>query len=286
MRIATLILFLVLVVNIAFASDKPAYKIFNKSGDEVSYEDMIDRLREANIVMFGEQHNNPICHWLQYEVTKDLFETKKSSLILGAEMFEADDQIIVNEYLKGQITDKSFEQEAKLWSNYKTDYKPLLDFAKTNNLEFIATNIPRRYASLVYSKGFEGLDSLSQDAYLLIAPLPITVDLELKCYKDILEKAEGHGGENLPYAQAIKDATMAYFILNNYKSGDLFLHFEGAYHSDNFEGIVWYLKKDKPKLDIVTISSVEQNKLDELNKDSYGLADCIICINENMTKTH
>ncbi|MFC2093308.1 ChaN family lipoprotein [Bacteroidota bacterium] len=286
MRITTLILFFVLVVNIAFASDKPAYKIFDKSGDEVLYEDMFDRLQESNIVMFGELHNNPICHWLQYEVTKDLFEIKKVSLILGAEMFEADNQIIVNEYLKGQLTDKSFEKEAKLWGNYKTDYKPLLEFAKTNNLNFIATNIPRRYASLVYSKGLEALDSLAKDAYQWITPLPIAVDLELKCYKDILEKAEGHGGENLPYAQAIKDATMAYFILNNYKRGDLFLHFDGAYHSDNFEGIVWYLKKDKPNLDVVTISSVEQNDLGELNKDFYGLADFIICINENMTKTH
>ena len=286
MRFITLILFLTLTVNIAIASDKPAYKIFDKSGDEVSYEDMLDRLRETNIVMFGELHNNPICHWLQYEVTKDLFETKKSSLILGAEMFEADNQLIVDEYLNGQISDKSFEQEAKLWPNYKTDYKPLIEFAKTNNLNFIATNIPRRYASLVYSKGFGFLDSLAKDAYRWIAPLPITVDLELKCYKDILEKAEGHGGENLPYAQAIKDATMAYFILNNYKRGDLFLHFDGAYHSDNFEGIVWYLKKDKPNLDVVTISSVEQNDLGELNKDYYGLADFIICINENMTKTH
>ena len=286
MRFIILILFLALTANITFASDKPAYKIFDKSGDEVSYEDMLDRFREANVVMFGELHNNPICHWLQYEVTKDLFKIKKGSLILGAEMFEADDQIIVDEYLKGLLTDKNFKQEAKLWGNYKTDYKPLLEFAKTNNLDFIATNIPRRYASLVYSKGLKSLDSLTKDAYRWIAPLPITVDLELKCYKDILEKAEGHGGKNLPYAQAIKDATMAYFILKNYKSGDLFLHFDGAYHSDNFEGIVWYLKKDKPKLDIVTISSVEQNNLDELNNDFFGLADFIICINENMTKTH
>jgi len=286
MKFITLILFLVLIANIAFTSDKPAYKIFDKSGDEVSYEDMLDRLGEANIVMFGEQHNNPVCHWLQYEVTKDLFETNKGSLLLGAEMFEADDQLIVDEYLNGKLTDKNFEQEAKLWGNFKTDYKPLLEFAKTNNLDFIATNIPRRYASLVYSRGLDALDSLAKDAYSWIAPLPINVDLELKCYKDILEKAEGHGGDNLPYAQAIKDATMAYFILKNYKSGDLFLHFDGAYHSDNFEGIVWYLKKDKPKLDVVTISSVEQNDLDELKEDFYGLADFIICIDENMTKTH
>ena len=72
MRFIILILFLALTANITFASDKPAYKIFDKSGDEVSYEDMLDRFREANVVMFGELHNNPICYWLQYEVTKDL----------------------------------------------------------------------------------------------------------------------------------------------------------------------------------------------------------------------
>jgi uncharacterized iron-regulated protein len=29
----------------------------------------------------------------------------------------------------------------QLWSNYQTDYRPLVDFAKENNLRFIATNI-------------------------------------------------------------------------------------------------------------------------------------------------
>ena len=57
-----------------------------------------------------------------------------------------------------------------------------------------------------------------------------------------------HGNQNLPKAQAIKDATMAHFILENWEKGKTFIHYNGSYHSDNFEGIVWYLKQENPNL--------------------------------------
>jgi uncharacterized iron-regulated protein len=44
----------------------------------------------------------------------------------------------------------------QLWSNYQTDYRPLVDFAK-ENLRFIATNIPRRYASMINKMGIKAL---------------------------------------------------------------------------------------------------------------------------------
>ena len=94
-------------------------------------------------------------------------------ITLGAEMFEADNQLILNEYLSGHISEKSFKKEARLWPNYSTDYAPLVDFAKDSNLIFVATNIPRRYASVVYKRGFQGLDELDAQAKLYIAPLPV-----------------------------------------------------------------------------------------------------------------
>ncbi len=229
---------------------------------------MVEDALKADIVFFGEQHNNPISHWLELELTKDLYAEKNGNLILGAEMFETDNQLILDEYLSGQIAQKNFEKEAKLWDNYQTDYKPLVEFAKTNKLSFVATNIPRRYASLVNKKGFEGLDSLTSDAKKYIAPLPVKYDPELKGYKSMLEMMEGQEGgagghvtENLPKAQAIKDATMANSILKYLKPGTTFLHYNGAYHSDNYEGIIWYLKQEKPELKVLTISTVEQDTI-------------------------
>ncbi|TAF00991.1 MAG: hypothetical protein EAZ80_03290, partial [Runella slithyformis] len=66
----------------------------------------------------GEYHNNPICHWLQLKLTKDLFKQKGENLVLAAEMFETDNQLVLNEYLSGFIKETNFEKEAKLWSNF------------------------------------------------------------------------------------------------------------------------------------------------------------------------
>jgi hypothetical protein len=185
----TLTLSLVLV---AFKSDKDAYRIFDTKGKPTQYAKMLEAASAADVVLFGEQHDNPINHWLQQELTKDLF----------------DDQIVVNEYLSGAITEKTFKDECKLWTNFGSDYKPLLDFAKKNKVKFIATNVPRRYANMVYSRGLEKLDSIEPEARRWMAPLPIPYDKTLKCYQDIFTAAKGHGGENLPKSQAIKDATM------------------------------------------------------------------------------
>jgi uncharacterized iron-regulated protein len=244
-------------------------------------------------VLFGELHNNPICHWLQLELANDIVETKKTNLVLGAEMFEADNQLVVNEYLSKIITEKQLKDEAKMWNNFSTDYKPLIDLARQKGLQMIATNIPRRYASIVSKQGLESIEKLSPEASKYIAPLPIKVDLEMPAYKEMIKGMEssGHGSGSgkavyFAQAQAIKDATMAHFILKNWATDKLFLHFNGAYHSDNFESIVWYLRQAKPQIKIMTISSVEQDKIQTLDKAHFDKANFIIAIPEKMTKTY
>jgi len=276
----------VTLVLFAFKSDKNAYMIFDAKGRECHYSKMVEQAKEADVVLFGEQHDNPINHWLEQELTKELYDAKKEHLVLGAEMFEADDQVVVNEYLNGSLSEKTFKDECKLWTNFPSDYKPLLDFAKKNKLSFVATNIPRRYANMVYTRGLEKLDSIEPEAKRWIAPLPIAYDKTLKCYADIFTAAKGHGGENLPKSQAVKDATMAYFILKNLSAGQTFIHFNGSYHTDNFCGIVWYLKQAKPGLKIVTISSTEQDSVNDLSKENEGLGDFILVTPTSMSKTY
>ena len=275
-------------IMFAFKTDKPAYLLYNAEGKNIKYAKMIENISSADVVFFGELHNNPICHWLQLELTKDLYTNKEGAIILGAEMFEADNQLILNEYIEGKISETNFKKEAKLWPNYKTDYAPLVEFAKEHKIAFMATNIPRRYASIVYKKGFEGLDSLSAEAHTYIAPLPVEYDAELEGYKRMLEemKGMGHANENLPKAQAIKDATMAYSIAGTVQNGKLFIHYNGTYHSNDYEGILWYLNNYKPGLKIVTIASAEQEDISKLDDENKNKADFIIIIPTDMTKTH
>ena len=270
------------------SADLETHQIFRKGGATSSFSEMVEEARKADVILFGELHNSALAHWLQLELTKALYEASKGKIILGAEMFEADDQLLLDELLAGSISTKNFEKESKIWPNYRTDYKPLVSFAKENDLPFIATNIPRRYANKVAHEGLESLKKLSKEAQGYIAPLPIDIDSELPGYKALLEMDMGPhaNGENFMKAQAVKDATMAHFILTNLKKGKKFVHFNGAYHSNNFEGIGWYLKQQNPKLKILTISCVETADVAILNEEEKDVANFIINIDEDVTKTH
>lgn len=273
-----------LISNIGMAQDKKAYQLFDKKGKKVSYEKLLKSTEETEVVLFGEFHNNAIAHWLQLELTKDLANKKK--LVLGAEMLEADNQKQLDQYLKGEINQKQLDSTARLWPNYKNDYKPLVDFAKENKIEFIATNVPRRFASMVSKKGFESLNGLTTEEKSWIAPLPILYDGNLPGYDNMMKMMGEHASPNMPKAQAIKDVTMAYFITKNLKPNSVFIHYNGSYHSDNFEGIYWYLKKASPNLKIITIATVEQSDLKKIVSENYNKADYILVIDEDVTKTY
>lgn len=283
-RSLLLLLCLLFAASPVFSQKKPAYVLYNAAGKKVSYDKMIRVLAGKDIVLFGEIHNNPIAHWLQLETTKDLHPRR--ALVLGAEMLEADNQEPLDRYLKGELDAKGLDSLARLWKNYKTDYAPLVDFARDSHIVFAATNIPRRYATMVAKNGFEVLDTLSAQEKPWMAPLPMAYDPELPGYKNMLTMMAGHGGPHLPKAQDSKDATMAYFILKYYRTGSLFLHFNGAYHSENYEGILWHLKRQRPDLKYATITTVSQNNLRHLLAEHKGKADFIICVDEDMTTTY
>ena len=247
-------------------------------------------------------------------------------LALGAEMFETDQQAALDEYLNPTDTSTKTEtmvtpmgamrggdpqydklkKAVKLWPNFKTDYKPLVDFAKENNLAFIATNIPRKYATLVYRGGLSALDTLPADKKQLFPTMPMPYDSSLNCYAEIFKATGGHGGQNLPKSQAIKDATMAWKIYGNlpavpekYEGGGVFIHYNGSYHSDNHESIEWYINQEEKArwsvsrfavppqpTKVITISTRTQANVSKLEKENLGIADFIIVTPDNMTKTH
>jgi uncharacterized iron-regulated protein len=284
MKKSLILLLSIFILLIAEAQNKPAYVLYNANGKKVSYKKMIRELSQKDIVLIGEFHNNPISHWMELEITKDCKQNR--NLVLGAEMFEQDNQAALDLYLQGKLTAKGLDSTARLWKNYPTDYAPLVNFAKENNIVFAATNIPRRYASMVSKGGFETLDTLSVKEKGWIAPLPISYDSTLPGYKRMMTMMAGHGTANMPKAQASKDATMAYFILKYYIPGSLFIHYNGSFHSENHDGIVWYLKQQRPDLKVFTVTTVSQKDIRKLLSENKHKADYIICVDEDMTTTY
>lgn len=284
---------LLLLVFIPFGArsqtDKPAYQLYSPNGKTVSYKSMINDFASADVVFIGEFHNNPISHWMELEITRSLYEKENGKIVLGAEMFESDTQLMLTEYVDSLIATARFEADMRLWKNYITDYKPLVEFARKKKIPFVATNIPRRYADVVNKSGGElALNTFSDEARRYIAPLPVPFKADSVMLREI--SGAGMMGSKNPLsiakAQAVKDATMAWFIAQNAGKGNLFVHFNGSFHSDNRNGILYFLNIYHPKLKVKTLTTVEQNEVDELDKSFKNKADYILCVPATMTKTY
>lgn len=278
----------------SYSNDNPAYVIYNSSGRKVSYNEMLKTLAKSDVSLFGELHNDPISHWLELSIFQDLHKIKGKNLLAGAEMWEKDNQIVLDEFLNDENMDMgTYAQNSVLWKNFDTDYRPILNFAKQNNIRFVATNIPRRYARMVSQSGDRVLDSLSEAAKAYIAPLPIHIDLKNDFYEfiaDVFKETrrtpmKGSSLSNLVKAQAVKDATMAWFILKDLKDNDHFFHFHGELHSAFNSAIGYYLKHYKPNVKFCTVSVIKkEDAMSFSSKESR--ADFNIVIPTNMTMTY
>lgn len=273
-----------------FADKDPhAYKIYGSEGVEISFDDAVARMSKADVVLFGELHDHPVLHWLQLRTAIALAD--KKDLVMGGEMWESDNQVIMDEYIAGRVNDKRFEADARLWTNYKTDYKPLLTVAKERGFDFVATNVPRRYAGFVSQYGLDTLLSFPDESKKFMAPLPMPFHMDIPGYSEMLGMMHGGGmgsgmnPQNFAKAQALKDATMAHRILKYRKSGTVFLHFNGDFHSADYGGIFWYLKEYDPEVSALVIKVYSEDTL-TYNKDWKGAGDILIVVADDFTRTH
>ena len=111
-----------------------------------------------------------------------------------------------------------------------------------------------------------------------MAPLPITFDAQAQdaAMFGFMQMMGGKGSANSHFAeaQAIKDATMAWFISRNFDRK--FIHYNGNFHSDNRGGIIPYLEQYLPGKKIATVCSVRQDNINSLDEENSGRADFII----------
>lgn len=279
------ILTAIMVCACAFSAHSiEAFRLYDNSGRQIDFDEMIDSLSIAEVVFIGENHNCPISHWMELEITKALHGKHGGSLIIGEEMMEADNQLILDEYMSGKISYDRFEAEARLWPNYSTDYYPVVYYAKENGIPFVATNVPRRYANAVSNGGLSVLDSFSSEALSYMAPVPIpfeydTSEADAKFgMMQMISRRSPEEMQNLAEAQALKDATMGWMIAKAMKPGYRFLHINGTMHSYNGDGIIPYLLKYRPSTRIATVTSIRDDEIDAIDKDYLGLADFYIVV--------
>jgi uncharacterized iron-regulated protein len=281
-----LIITALFTIQLTAQEDLKAYQFYQKS-TPISFEKAIEVMAKSDVVLFGEFHDHAMVHWLQLKAAQRLNEG--GNLIVGAEFFETDDQLLLDELITGTTPMKKFKAEAKLWPNFETDYQPILQLAIDSKITFIATNIPRRYASFVARNGIDTLETFPDDALKLMPPFPMPFSMETPGYQDVYDMMGGGHGmepENFVLAQALKDYTMAYNIGESTEMKSLFLHFNGDFHSADYGGIYWYLNELYPKLKVTSVKVIQTNDLDQITKDELVGGDIILVVPEDFTRTH
>ncbi|NMM49381.1 ChaN family lipoprotein [Marinigracilibium pacificum] len=261
------------------------YQAFDSEGNSVQIPDKLNEIKNADVIFFGELHNQAVSHWLSLRILKSL---PTEGLVAGFEMFETDQQMFLNELELGIITNKKLESVTHLWPNYSTDYAPLVDYSLSNSVSLLASNVPRRYASIVSKVG---LDSL------LLMQLPSDLVPEKKfdlpdydTYNQIKQMG-GHGHTmNMDYfveAQALKDYTMATSIAKEFENGaKKVFHLNGSFHSTQHEGIIGFLTNKNPGLSVFTIEVIMQEEINQLEKENLNKADLIIVIPSDSPVTY
>jgi uncharacterized iron-regulated protein len=267
------------------------FKIYDTRSKQIVTVDKIAAdCADADVLFFGEDHNDSAGHYLETAIFKALHRLYGDQLALSMEMFETDGQIVLNEYLAGLINEDRL-RDARPWNNYR-DYRPTVEFAKQNRLYVIAANPPRRYVNMVSRRGMKSLDSLSKESKKFLPPLPY--DTLGGRYREKFQGFMGGGspGTNNPriyYSQSLWDAGMADSIYKYWKKNKKkkIFHMVGRFHSDEKLGTVEQLLKRKSSLRVLNISCFSDSSFANPDWEKFSnLGDYVIITDPDLKKTY
>ncbi len=301
------------------STQTPAYRIVQSAtGKPATLKEIVEAMGAVDVVFIGELHNDPTAHRLEAQLLEAAFErygrggsggsssnaanNQSRVVALSLEMFERDVQTELNEYLAGLITERQFLLSSRPWSNYAKDYRPLVEFARANNLTVIAANAPERYVNRVARLGAVSLNELSAAAKSWLAPLPLSpastaYAAKFKAFLGADQSGHlAHGGSGsgvdaaarLIEAQALRDATMGYAIAEKLKipTGALVLHVNGGFHSNGRLGAPEQLLRYRTQARLMVVDIVSGDGFDEAEAKRTGRAgDFTIITNASVPRS-
>jgi uncharacterized iron-regulated protein len=282
----TFITFTIMNISVFAQISESNYRIYDALGNAATFSQIIEAAGKSDVVFLGENHDDAVAHFLQAEIFKKSHEsnTGKRNVVLSLEMFERDVQIVLDEYLKDLITEKKFLDDSRPWNNYKTDYRPLVEYAKQNKLPVIAANAPRRYINMVSRGGRETLDKLTPEAKRWLSPLPYPQPSEqyAKKFTALMggtSSSSNHGVSKILDSQTLWDATMAFSISDFLKKqkNALVVHLNGSFHTENRLGTAEQFLKLNPKSKILVVTMRYEDDFTKFDKAKHeNLGDFVI----------
>ncbi|HEX2207126.1 MAG TPA: ChaN family lipoprotein [Longimicrobium sp.] len=234
----------------------------------VGWDAMADSLARYDVVVVGEQHDDPETHRAE-AMLLGAIGRRRARVMVSLEMFERDVQPLLDDYGVGRVPEAEFLARSRPWGNYASDYRPLVETARARRWPVVAANIPRPLASAVARGGMAALDTMP-DPRLFAAERRCAPQGEyFRRFGEAMGGMQGHGAGadsasahatlvRFYQAQCIKDETMAESIARAREvwRGWMVVHYTGAFHADYRLGTVERLQRRLPDARIAVVSIV------------------------------
>lgn len=242
-----------------------------QSGKNLTAAQLASKLQKYDVVFFGEYHNQSEIHQYELELLEAMYKAKGAKLALSMEMFEADNQSKLNNFLADTLSEENFLAASRPWPNYRTDYAPLVNFAKEKKMPVIAANVPRFLAAHVAKNNAstEGVEAQYQQW------LPKHTYAPEGAYKEkfYAQMSSPAAPMKMPpqrlaavyAAQCLKDDKMAESIaaFADAHQNMQILHINGCFHSDAHLGTAQKLEALRPELKVAVITPLERKQKGE-----------------------
>jgi uncharacterized iron-regulated protein len=244
------------------------------------FESMLADVARADVIIVGEQHDDPNTHRLETAMLQGLLR-RRVPVVVSLEMFERDVQPALDGYLTGTVTEEDFLAKARPWPRYATDYRALVEMAKAHRWPVVAANVPRRLASDVSKQGLRALESLSAvDRPYVARDVQCPADAYFDRFVAAMADHPSPGGQKLSDAerrarnerfylsQCLKDETMAESIAAAFDAQagrpGAIVHYTGAFHSDFGSGTAERVRRRLPGRRIAIVSMIPVADLDSV----------------------
>jgi uncharacterized iron-regulated protein len=239
-----------------------ASRVFDgRTAREIGWSEAVRRLAAADAVFLGETHLDRLTHEAELALLRELTEARGGRVALALEMFERDVQPALDDYLAGAIEEERFLALARPWPNYRTDYRPLVEFARARGIPVIASNLPAEIRRALAQGGEAALAELSpaQRAWV-----PATlIENPPEYWRRVEQATLGHGAlgmggsaSRLFDGQNLWDNTMAESVARSLR-GDperLVIHVNGGFHTAHWQGTAWQLLQRRPRTRVATVA--------------------------------
>lgn len=264
------------------------------SGRFTTFEAMARDAARQDVVFFGEQHDDPVTHATELALLAAIGEARPR-VVLSLEMFERDVQDTLDAYLAGRASEATFLSASRPWERYTTDYRAMVELARVRGWPVVASNVPRRLASVVSRAGLGGLDTLpAADKRWIARQHQCPRDDEyFRRFADQM-KEHGSGGpasapdtammrrmtERFYEAQCVKDEAMGEAIADAHQrtgGGAIVVHYDGAFHSDFGLGTAARARQRLAGSRSLVISAIPVASWDSVDvKGNQGRADYLV----------